>query len=365
MKIGNTIIEVKDPYKIKLPREGMLQLYFVDVSPIPSTAKPLSKNQFHVLLSHLINDAALDIYRLEEHIDDPTLEAKCAVVGRMMAWIKTHPMTESVSVLRRYAADPEKARAQPLFPSLPPSSARVRALSRLPPTRQQPQPTFVVMLLPHPHPSPPQVTVRDMANFIEVMRFFAMTRYITSSQLVQLIDLLPPTADRERVDLVVTFWARVVDRAFNWTDVLRAMLPMQQVAVAQVLGYYQCLNMRKPNIHYRLRMWRNDEMEVGRLLYKLMLSSRLDNFKEFVIDEVPKPNLIQDESFWTVMIGSAATGDMPKCLIEFDFYLPPDAEVRKWAAKVVASAFKALAKWRRTGMRPGQYTIPKPQPKMD
>jgi hypothetical protein len=204
-----------------------------------------------------------------------------------------------------------------------------------------------------------------MANFIEVMRFFAMNHYVTSSQLVQLIDLLPPTADRERVDLVVTFWARVVDRAFNWTDVLRAMLPMQQVAVAQVLGYYQCLNMRKPNIHYRLRMWRHDELEVGRQLYRLMLSSRLENFKEFTIDGVLKPNLIQDESFWTVMIGSAATGDMPKCMIEFDFVLPPDAEVRKWAAKVVASAFKALAKWRRTGMRPGQYTIPRPQPRMD
>jgi len=364
MKIGNTIIEVKDPYKIKLPREGMLQLYFVDVSPIPSTAKPLSKNQFHVLLSHLINDAALDIYEMEEHIDDPTLEAKCAAVGRIQSWIKTHPMTESISVLRRYAADPEKARARcfphfclALLACAPSPDCRPRASS--------PNQHFACRPPRPHHPAPPQIAVRDMANFIEVMRFFAMNHYITSSQLVQLIDLLPPTADRERVDLVVTFWARVVDRAFNWTDVLRAMLPMQQVAVAQVLGYYQCLNLRKPNIHYRLRMWRNDEMEVGRLLYKLMLSSRLDNFKEFVIDEVPKPNLIQDESFWTVMIGSAATGDMPKCLIEFDFYLPPDAEVRKWAAKVVASAFKALAKWRRTGMRPGQYTIPKPQPKMD
>ena len=204
-----------------------------------------------------------------------------------------------------------------------------------------------------------------MANFIEVMRFVAMNHYVTSSQLVQLIDLLPPTADRERVDLVVTFWARVVDRAFNWTDVLRAMLPMQQVAVAQVLGYYQCLNMRKPNIHYRLRMWRNDELEVARLLFKAMLSSRLDNFKEFTIDGAYKPGLIQDERFWTVMTGSAAAGVMPKCMIEFDFVLPPDPEVRKWAGRVVASAFKALAKWRRTGLRPGQFTIPRPQPRMD
>ena len=111
MKLNGVVIDLKDPYKIKLPREGMLQLYFVDVSPIPSTAKPLSKNQFHVLLSHLINDAALDIYKLEEHVDDPTLEIKCAVVGRIQSWAKTHPMTESVSALRRYATDPATVRA--------------------------------------------------------------------------------------------------------------------------------------------------------------------------------------------------------------------------------------------------------------
>lgn len=66
-----------------------------------------------------------------------------------------------------------------------------------------------------------------------------------------------------------------------------------QVAVCQILGYNSCISILKPNMHYRLRMWRNDELEVARILTKKMLESGLDLFSNLTIDGAPKPNVIQ------------------------------------------------------------------------
>lgn len=79
---------------------------------------------------------------------------------------------------------------------------------------------------------------------------------------MQLLELLPNTAAREKVDLVVMAWDKTVDRTFNFTDVIRALQPLQQISACQILGYANVYNPRKPNMRYRLRMWRPDELEV-------------------------------------------------------------------------------------------------------
>lgn len=54
---------------------------------------------------------------------------------------------------------------------------------------------------------------------------------------------------------------------------------------------------------------------------------------------------------------------MPSTLVEFDYRLPLDPQLERWAVKVIASAFKAFARWRKTGVRPAasQYLVPKPK----
>lgn len=42
-----------------------------------------------------------------------------------------------------------------------------------------------------------------------------------------------------------------------------ALTPEQQVVVCQRLGYFVCYNPERPALHYRLRLFRPEELEVG------------------------------------------------------------------------------------------------------
>lgn len=73
------------------------------------------------------------------------------------------------------------------------------------------------------------IEVRDVPGFIDFMRFFMNRHCFTCNQIVQLVEILPATAARQRVELCVMSWGKVVDRTFNFSDVVRAVLPMEQV----------------------------------------------------------------------------------------------------------------------------------------
>lgn len=58
------------------------QVNFVDLRPIPADVKPLSRDQFAVLLSCLVNSPALNASDLSAAVDDVAVETKVNVMGR-------------------------------------------------------------------------------------------------------------------------------------------------------------------------------------------------------------------------------------------------------------------------------------------
>jgi hypothetical protein len=65
-----------------------------------------------------------------------------------------------------------------------------------------------------------------------------------------------------KVEVASAFWCRVVDRERGWSDVMRSLRPEQQVALAQRLGYCNVFDPVRPGMHYRLKMFRQDEYQV-------------------------------------------------------------------------------------------------------
>lgn len=57
---GKLLEGAGDPQGLVLPREGQLRINFVDLRPVPWDKRPLSRSQFLVLLSYLVNTSHLD-----------------------------------------------------------------------------------------------------------------------------------------------------------------------------------------------------------------------------------------------------------------------------------------------------------------
>ncbi|KAL6747322.1 hypothetical protein V8C86DRAFT_1341349 [Haematococcus lacustris] len=164
----------------------------------------------------------------------------------------------------------------------------------------------------------PVGVIRDRAGAQLALRHLAISHYLTCEQLMELLELLPPDALSERVELVTSWWARLTDRRLHFIDVLRCMHKEQQVRLTQRLGCLNIFNPRRPALHYRLRMWRADEHELAWQLFNLAIASPTPCFKLFHIDGVAK-KINEGPNLWPVLRGSAREGSTPTCTIEFDF----------------------------------------------
>ncbi len=54
-----------------------------------------------------------------------------------------------------------------------------------------------------------------------------MRHWATCWQLMQLLALLPPTANDERVETVTAFWARTVDKEAHWVGLFDSRVAKQ------------------------------------------------------------------------------------------------------------------------------------------
>jgi len=182
------------------------------------------------------------------------------------------------------------------------------------------------------------VGLRDHEGFVEAMRLLAVSHYITCDQLARLLALLPVANERGvdslGVELCTMFWARTVDRKSTdptkggWTSIMWRLAPQQQVCLAQRLGYMNIFNKKRPAMHYRLRMYRQDEHEIAWQLFNMAINASHTCFLDFHVDGVPK-KVNQGPGMWTVMRGNAASGTVPQTVCEFDF---------SWDHKLVAEA---------------------------
>ncbi|GFR44939.1 hypothetical protein Agub_g6027, partial [Astrephomene gubernaculifera] len=88
--------DVSDPHKLYLPQEGILELCFVDLRPPPPGSRSLSRQQFAVLMSHLVNEEKLDPVGLARHIDQPGLGIAVQALRRWEAWTRNHVISAFV-----------------------------------------------------------------------------------------------------------------------------------------------------------------------------------------------------------------------------------------------------------------------------
>lgn len=58
---------------------------------------------------------------------------------------------------------------------------------------------------------------------------------LQGAQLLEMLKLLPAAATEQRVELCSRFWARLIDRAKTWSDVMRALTSEQQVRSANAV----------------------------------------------------------------------------------------------------------------------------------
>ncbi|GIL76620.1 hypothetical protein Vretifemale_6114, partial [Volvox reticuliferus] len=185
----------------------------------------------------------------------------------------------------------------------------------------------------------PPMYVRDMVHYVEAIRILSVRHYLTCWQLIQLLQLLPPSATDERVETVTAFWARITDRDGHWVDVMRTLTNEQQVRAGQRLGYMNVYSETRPAMHYRLRMYKEDEHELAWQLYNKSLDSPLPCWKNLTIDDQPK-RVNQGVNMWTVLRGNAADGTTPQTTLEFDFVWPDEDAQRSLAAQQIQRAWR-------------------------
>ncbi|KAG2447848.1 hypothetical protein HYH02_007304 [Chlamydomonas schloesseri] len=184
--------------------------------------------------------------------------------------------------------------------------------------------------------------VRDMERYCETIRVLSVRHYLTCWQLMQLVALLPPAATDERVETVTTFWARTVDREAHWMDVMRSLTNDQQVRVCQRLGYKNVFKPDRPAMHYRLRMFRDDERQVAFELYNKTYDTSVSSvnlFRNLTIDGMPR-RVNQGPTMWTVLKGNAPDTATPTTTLEFDFWWPDENAAAAMAARTIQRAFR-------------------------
>jgi hypothetical protein len=64
-----------------------------------------------------------------------------------------------------------------------------------------------------------RMKVKNETIIVQIIRAFALDHYITSAQLVGLLSMVDSSSCR--VEIVTAFWARITDRAKNFSDVMR------------------------------------------------------------------------------------------------------------------------------------------------
>ncbi|KAK9814708.1 hypothetical protein WJX72_010239 [[Myrmecia] bisecta] len=291
---NSTAAEIKDPRDYILPKTGLLDLCFADLRAIPPGAKPITRQRFLVLIANLVNNPQLDYNHLLDLNEMDWMDAVVDVVKRL----RGHRMNVPVDVTHRKSIEG----SMPQTPSLP-------------------------------APKPAPYCVKDAANAVAAIRTFAVNNYVMSFHVIQILKLLPSSA--EKVEVASGFWARTVDRKEQWSEVIRSLGREEQVMLCQRLGYMTAFDPQRPEMHYRLRMWLEDEYQVAFRLCKLAGSAKQNCLFNYMQDGVEK-KVAEGANLWSMMRGNAEENTLPHITLDFDFVWP-DQSSRLKAAKRIQS----------------------------
>eukprot|EP00899_Mesostigma_viride_P004543 jgi/Mesvir1/1408/Mv14409-RA.1 len=131
---------------------------------------------------------------------------------------------------------------------------------------------------------------------------------------------------QERVEAVIIFYARVIDRN-RLNSVFRILPNREQVEISVRLGWYNVLNQYDPSRHYLLRLERADEFRVAFLLTALASQTGQCAWNNLHINGEPK-RLLNDSKLWNVLaMGFSSHTDFigrpDSPVLEFDVELSP------------------------------------------
>ncbi|KAG1666816.1 hypothetical protein FOA52_011657 [Chlamydomonas sp. UWO 241] len=403
-------VDVTEPHRMKLPKEGLMKILFVDLRPMPEGARQLTTQQFQVLVGLLVSEEELDPQKVLGVIDDPAVHTSQDLVRKYVSRSclpRDSPALQSLLTMkvRPGSANPGRLRPgsegglsggaaaavaavaaaassgtpgsrKPLRGGTGRASSEPRAASAgqsrlgdggrmlhrmMTVERGVPSDASVagyVDVLRESAVFTGSVAVRDMAGLSETLRAVALHHYATCEQLMELLELLPADATpSDFAELVSIFWARTVDRAARFTDVMRRLDSEAQVLVSQRLGYFQVFNHKRPELHYRLRMFRADEHEVAWQLFNMAMTAPHDCFVNVSINGEPK-KINQGPTMWSVMRGSCRDTDVPSVTVEFDFEWPESGRGDQRALLVIQGAIAQAKETVRLMLEEQEATAP-------
>lgn len=260
--------QIQAPHTIKLENTGSMSVSYVEQRPIKAGAKPLPNSSYSVLVNVLATT---------EEAEDPQL-----VISMV-----DNPQTEIlVRVIRQFDRCPRSVYLTP---------ERVRDFG---------------------------LRAKNEQLAVQILRAFAVDHYITAAQLIGLLAMVETSS--LRIEIVTAFWARITDRAKNFSDVMRYVSVPENKILGKRLGYYSMLDTNRPSMHYKLRMYNKSEFKVARTLFQMAINKVLQTtsthtyMKDLHVDDDPK-HVLEGPNMWQVLTGNAPDGTDPKTTLEFDF----------------------------------------------
>ena len=264
---------IQAPHLIALESTGSLSVSYVQHRPIKKGVKPVSNASYSVLIN-LLKDL--------DEIEDP--QTVIAMVD--------NPATEVlVKVLRQFDGCPKTIQMSP------------EALRDL------------------------NLKVRNEQVATQIFRAFSVDHFITAAQLIGLLSMV--TSPTVRIETVTAFWARITDRAKNFSDVMRYMNVEESTVLGKRIGYYAMLDQNKPSMYYRLRMYNKSEFRVAKILFQMAINKVLQTtsthvyMKDLKVDNDPK-HVLEGPNMWQVLTGNAPDGTDPTTTLDFYFDVSPE-----------------------------------------
>ena len=263
---------IQAPHLITLENTGSLSVSYVQHRPIKKGVKPVSNASYSVLIN-LLKDL--------DEIEDP--QTVIAMVD--------NPSTEVlVKVLRQFDGCSKTIQMSP---------ESLRDLG---------------------------IKVKNEQVATQIFRAFSVDHYITAAQLIGLLSMV--TSPTVRIDTVTAFWARITDRARNFSDVMRHLEVEESTVLGKRIGYYAMLDQNKPSMYYRLRMYNKSEFRVAKILFQMAITKVLQTtsthvyMKDLKVDNDPK-HVLEGPNMWQVLTGNAPDGTDPTTTLDFYFDVSP------------------------------------------
>ncbi|EQC29770.1 hypothetical protein SDRG_12541 [Saprolegnia diclina VS20] len=264
---NNKKIEITTTFCDKLPKFGMLDFDFVQLSRPKSGILPMSDNRFQQLISKLCLDA-LDRASPESRRRAPSP----ATTGRRLS---------------PFAYD--------FLLELQASTVRISELY----SRDVSTPLVIPGAVVSPE-APRQISFTGRRLLMELQALFC-TRWVTTSQVRFILERWPMDFGTTRVDAALTLFDRTLD-LYNYVQVLWTLSDTEVAQLIFRLGWLNLWSPLYPDIYFELDLTIYEQREVSKVLVQLALDEPGENWQDARFGwsrDVPIPGWVLNMSWLT------------------------------------------------------------------